>query len=214
MGILRALSETFIGRALIAGFFDLPRWALANLAFALALLPAWSAATSGWWLAVPAATLPIVPVLAGMINMAAGQVAGKALRLRDALAHRSTLFAVFAVWAGIALLLTLFLAGLPSAILLVAAIFALFLLVIGIFAMFIPSLLKVNGLLIWRNALVLAASYPIVGLGLAALGVAGLWLVAVSKGALIFVVPSLWVVLGAFSVQEQINAVQSRHVNK
>lgn len=214
MNILRALSETFIGRALIADFFDLPRWTLANGVFALALLPAWFAATSGWWLAVAGATLPVVPVVAGMINMAAGQTADKALRLRDALAYRSTLFTVFVVWAGVALLLTMVFAGVPLVIVFVAGIFAIFLLVIGVFALFMPSLLKVDGLLIWRNALVLAASYPIVGLGLVALGAICLWLAYISKGALIFAVPSLWVVLSAFSVQEQIKAMQSSRANE
>lgn len=210
MSILRSLSETFIGRALIADFADLPRWTLANLIFALALLPAYLALINGQWLAVAAVTLPVVPVITGMINMAAGTVTGGKPRLRDVWAFRSALFAVFAVWLGAAFVLTLLLAGMPLVLVIIAGIGLLFLLVIGVFAIYLPSQLKVEGLLIWRNALVLAASYPVVGLGLVALGAIAIWLVAISKGALIIVVPSLWVVLGAFTVDGQIKALQAK----
>ena len=120
------------------------------------------------------------------------------------------MFAVFAVWLGAAFVLTLLLAGMPLVLVIIAGIGLLFLLVIGVFAIYLPSQLKVEGLLIWRNALVLAASYPVVGLGLVARGAIAIWLVAISKGALFIVVPSLWVVLGAFTVDGQIKALQAK----
>lgn len=211
MGILRALSETFLGRALIADFLDLPRWTLANLLLTLALLPAYLAMTNGAWVAIGIVTLPAVPIVAGMINMAASQTAEKAMRLRDAFAYRSTLFAVFALWVPVALALTLIFAGSSPAMVFAIGIVMLFLLVVGEFAVFMPSQLKVDGLLIWRNALVLAVSYPIIGLGLLALGGIGIWLVAISKGALIVVVPSLWIVLAAFTVHDRIKTMQATH---
>ena len=209
MGILRALSETFIGRALIADFLDLPRWTVMNILCAVALLPAYFAATNDGWLAVGGATLPAVPVVAGMINMAASHTAERAMRLHDAFAPRATLFAVFAVWVGLALALTLMFAGVSPLILLIAGIIVLFLLVIGVFAVYMPSQLKVDGRLIGRNALVLAAKYPVTGLGLLMLGGVGVWLVAFSKGALIVVVPSLWVVLAAFTVDDLIKTMRA-----
>lgn len=211
MRLLDAFSATFIGRALLATFFDLPRWTLANLAFTIALLPAYQAMLNDRWLAAAWATLPVVPVAAGMINMASGQAAGRALRLRDAWACRPTLFTVFIVWASAAFTITLLFAGAPLAVVLATSIGLLFLLVIGVFAIYLPAQLNVGGLLIWRNALVLAASYPVVGLGLLALGVVGLWLVVISKGALIIVVPALWTVLAAFTVSDQIKALQAKH---
>ncbi|MBL8147413.1 MAG: hypothetical protein JNL34_13595 [Anaerolineae bacterium] len=209
MGILRALSETFIGRALSADFLDLPRWTLMNILCAVALLPTYFAAMSGMWLVVGGATLPAVPVVAGMINMSASHTTEKAMRLRDAFGPRATLFAVFIVWAGLALMLTLMFAGVSPLMLLVVGIIMLFLLVIGVFAVFMPSQLMVDGRLIGRNALVLAAKYPVTGLGLLVLGGVSAWLVAVSKGALIFVMPSLWVVLAAFTVNDLIRTMQA-----
>jgi len=209
MGLLRALSDTVIGRALIADFLDLPRWTLMNLLLAMALLPAYLAATNGGWLMVGGATLPAVPVVAGMINMSASLTAEKAMRLGDALRPRPTLFAVFIVWAVLALALTLMFAGVSPLVLLAAGIIVLFLLVISVFAVFMPSQLKVDGRLIWRNALVLAAKSPVIGLGLVMLGGVMVWLVAISKGALIIVLPSLWVVLAAFTVNDLIKGMQA-----
>lgn len=209
MRLLQSLSETALGRALIAYFFDLPRWTAASILFALALLPAYLALISGLLLGVAAATLPVVPVLAGMINMAAGQTAENAPRLRDALAYPATLFAVFVVWAGAAILLTAVLAGMPLAAVFGAGIVLFSLLLIGVFAIFMPSQLRVEGRLIWRNALVLAVSSPVIALGLLALGGVGVWAVWVSKGALIVVIPSLWVLLAAFTVDERIRTLRA-----
>lgn len=209
MRLLQSLAETALGRALIAYFFDLPRWTAASILFALALLPACLALLNGLLLGVAAATLPVVPVVAGMINMAAGQTAENAPRLRDALAYPATLFAVFAVWAGAAIVLTLALAGVPLAAVFGAGVALFSLLMVGVFAIFMPSQLCVAGWLIWRNGLVLAVSSPMVALGLLALGGVGVWAVWVSKGALIVAIPSLWVLLAAFTVDERIRALRA-----
>jgi hypothetical protein len=209
MPLLRALSETALGRALIAYFFDLPRWTLANVLFALALLPAYLALNNRVTFSVEVATLPAVPVFAGMINIAASQTAENAPRLRDAFAYPATLLTVFAVWASVVISLTLLVVGVPLVGTLLLSILLLSLLMIGVFAIYMPSQLKVSGGLIWRNALVLAVSYPIVGLGLLALGYVGIWALSMSKGALIIVIPSLWVVLAAFTVDDRIKAMQA-----
>ena len=83
------------------------------------------------------------------------------------------------------------------------------LLMIGMFAIYMPSQMKVNGSLIWRNALVLAVSNQIIALGLLTLAGVGGWAVWISKGALILVNPSLRVLLAAFTVDERIKAMQT-----
>lgn len=213
MRLLQSLSETALGRALIAYFFDLPRWTLANVLFAVALLPAYLALTNGLLIGVAAATLPAVPVLSGMINMAARQAADAAPRLRDVWANTSTLLTAFAVWIGVVILVTPVLAGIPVAVVFGIGIILFSLLMIGVFAIFLPSQLKVDGWLIWRNALVLAVSNPIIALGLLMLGGIGAWAVAISKGALIVAVPALWVLLAAFTVDERIKTMQGMQSN-
>lgn len=210
MHLLQSLSETSLGRALIAYFFDLPRWTLANILFGVALLPAYLALTNGLLPGVAVVTLPVVPVLAGMINMAASQIAENAPRFRDAFTYPSTLFVVFTVWLGAAVLGTLLLTGAPLILIFVIAIALLMALMIGVFALFLPSQLKVTGVLIWRNALVLAVSNPIIGLGILFLGGIGVWAVAISKGALIIVIPALWVLMAAFTVDDRIQDIRSR----
>ena len=209
MRLLQALSETALGRAVIAYVFDLPRWTLANILFAAALIPAYLVLTQGLLLTVGVATLPTVLVLAGMINMAASQTAEDAPRLRHAFAYPATLPTVFIVWTGavIAQVLLLLSASLVVVFLIGIALFSL--LMIGVFAIYMPSQLKVNGLLIWRNALVMAVSSPIVALGLLVLAGIGAWAVWVSKGALIVVIPSLWVILAAFTVDDRIKTLQA-----
>ena len=205
MHLLNALAETALGRALVAYFFDLSLWLLANILFAVSLLPAYLLlSTQGLSLIVMVATLPAVPILAGMINLAASQTAENVPRLRNALTYPATLFTVFALWAGGIISTTLVLIFLIGILLL-----ALF--IVGVFALFMPSQLKVGGLLIWRNALVLGVSYPVIGLGLLMLGGIGIWAVVISKGALIIVIPSLWVVLAAFTVDERIQMLRTEH---
>lgn len=209
MRLLHALSETALGRALIAYFFDLPRWTLANMLFAVALAPAYLALASEQLTVAAAATLPVVPVAAGMINMAASQTAAKAPRLRDAFAYPATLITVFVVWAVTAAFATVVLAGVTPVVVFVTGIVFLSVLLIGVFAIFLPSQLQVEGMLVGRNALVLAVSNPIIGLGMLALAGIGVWAVWVSKGALIVVVPALWVLLAAFAVDDRIKAIRS-----
>ncbi len=210
MHLLQSLSETSLGRALIAYFFDLPRWTLASVLFGVALLPAYLALTNGIEPGAAAATLPAVPVMAGMINMSASQTAGNAPRFRDALAYPSTLFTVFLMWLGGAVLGTLLLIGAPLVLIFIIAVVLLMLLLIGVFAIFLPSQLKVTGRLIWRNGLVLAVSNPIIGLGILLLAVVGVWVIAISKGALIIAIPALWILMAAFTVDDRIQDIRSR----
>jgi hypothetical protein len=211
MRIIQSLSETSLGRALLAYFYDLPRWTLANALFAVALLPAALSLISGLTAALPLATLPLVPVLAGMINITAQQVAENAPRSRDAFTYPVTLTTVFVVWAVAAVSLTLALNGVSVMMVFIIGIALLSALMVGVFGIFLPSQMKITSRLVWRNALVLAVSNPITGFGLLVLAGVGIWSIWISKGALILIVPSLWVIMAAFTVDDRIVAFRSIH---
>jgi hypothetical protein len=209
MSLWKALSETPIGRALIAYFLDLPRWTLVNLLFALALTPAFLAALSGisGWTGL--LTFPVVPVSAGMINMAAREASEAAPRWRDILTHPATYIVTVVLWLVLVVALALLLADLPLVVIFIMCALVLALLLIGVFALFIPALLKVKSGLAWRNGLMLAVHYPIVALGLLALLVVGAWAVWITRGALLLLIPALWTMIAVFSVQDRIQAVQA-----
>ena len=209
MRIVHVLSDTPIGRALIAFFVDLPRWALMNLLFAVSLagvLLGWLRNETQWVRLMP---LPAVLVGAQMINMAARQAGGGAPRWRDVFAWPVTYLVGFALWAMTLLTLTLLLADPPPVIFFTACALLLGLLMIGVFALCMPALLNVTGLLIWRNALLLTAVNPVVALGLLALLAVAGWAVWVSRGALILAVPALWTLIAVFSIHDRIVAFQS-----
>ena len=209
MNVVKGLSATPIGRALIAYFLDLPRWTLLNVLFAVSLLPILGALLNGnteWWIIL--LTSPIVIVGGGIVNMAAREVKEDAPRWRDAFSTPATYSTALAVWVGIGIAL-LFMSELPALPLFILCALVLALLMIGIFALFMPALLGVKGGLVWRNALVLTVHFPIVALGLLALIGVGAWAVWVSRGALVLVVPALWVMIAAYSVQDRIDAVQA-----
>ena len=209
MYILKALSDTPIGRALVAYFFDLPRWTLVNILFAASLTPAFLALLNGavGWIAL--LTFPAVPVSAAMINMAARETSEEAPRWHDTLAHPATYITACALWLVLVVVLTWLLSDPPLIVFFIICAVALAVLMIGVFALFAPALLKVKGVLVWRNALVLAVHYPMIGLGLLALLAVGGWAVWISRGALLLLVPALWTMIAVFSVQDRINAVQS-----
>lgn len=208
MRLFHTLSETPIGRALLAWFFDLPRWTLANVLFTLSLAPSLLALLGGGeW--PDLLTLPAALVGAGIINMAARPAREDAPRWRDMFAYPTTFLIAFTLWAGLLAALRLLSGGLHPAILFIAAAFVLALLMIGMCALFMPALLGVQGGLVWRNALVLAVHAPVVALGLPALLAVGAWAVWASRGALLLVAPALWAVIAAFAVQDRIAALRA-----
>jgi hypothetical protein len=209
MPLWKALSDTPIGRALIAYFLDLPRWTLVNLLFAAALMPAFLAAlngVSGW---TGLLTFPVVPVSAGMINMAARETSEAAPRWSDILAHPTTYIVTIVFWLVLVAALALLLADVPLAVIFIICAIVLAVLLIGVFALFTPALLKVKSVLAWRNGLMLAVHYPIVGIGLLALLLVGAWAVWITRGALVLLIPALWTMIAIFSVQDRIQAVQA-----
>lgn len=209
MRIFHALSETTIGRALLAYFFDLPRWTLANALFALALAPALLAFLEGHYQWIALLCFPAAMVSAGMINMASRQVHDNVPRWRGVFSNASTFISGFILWAGSAVSMAVLFQDVPMAVLVIICALVLIFLMIGVFALFVPPLLNVRGILVWRNALVLAVVNPVVALGLLALLIVGAWAVWITRGALLFCVPAVWVLIGVFSVHDRINAFQS-----
>lgn len=208
MRLLHALSETPIGRALVAYFFDLPRWTVANALLGLSLAPALLAALQGPPEMIGVFCLPAALVSAGMVNMAARQAGEGAPRWRDILRYQDTYFVAFLLWAAGVVALALLFSDPPVAIFFAICIVVLALYMIGVFALFLPALLQVKGWLVWRNALLLAVVYPVVALGLLALLAAAAWAVWVSKGGLLLVAPAVWTLIGVFSVHDRINALK------
>lgn len=209
MRIFHALSETAIGRALLAYFFDLPRWTLANALLALAFAPALLALVQGHSDWIAALCFPAAMVSAGMVNMASRQADGDAPRWRGVFSNSATYLAAFILWAGGVIALALLFRDPPMVVFVIICALALAFFMIGVFALFVPPLLNVRGLLVWRNALVLAVVNPIVALGLLALLAVAAWAVWISRGALVFCVPAVWVLIGVFAVHDRISAFQS-----
>jgi hypothetical protein len=210
MNLVRGLSATPIGRALIAYFLDLPRWTLLNILFGVSLIPIIGALLNGntdWWIIL--LTSPIAIVSGGMVNMAAPVVKEDAPRWRDVLTAPATYSTALVVWGGVVMAWALFMSELPALLLFILCAVVLAFLMIGVFALFLPALLGVKGGLVWRNALVLTVHSPIVALGLLALLGVGAWGIWFSRGALVLVIPALWVMIAAYSVQDRISAIQA-----
>jgi hypothetical protein len=208
MHLIHSLSGTPIGRALAAYFFGLPRWTLANIVFAASLLPALLALLDGAFEMIVPSSFPGAVAGAAIINMAAREAHSKAARWRDAFAHPATFIAAVLFWLVLVLVSSMLFVELPLIAICGICIGALMLLMISVFALCVPALLDLDGLLVWRNALVLAVHHPIVAMGLVALIAISIWLVWLTRGALLLVVPSLWALVASFTTQDRINAIR------
>lgn len=213
MRLLQGLSETYIGRALIAYFFDLPRWTLVNVIFAIWLVPAYLALIGGLPFFGLAATLLGALVIAAMINMAAAQTVENVPRWRDVMRYPATYGVAFVLWLVVVILLIpILLFNLPLPVVFGIGIILFSVLLIGVYALFVPALLRVSGRLIGHNALVLAVHNPFIGLGMIALAFVAVCVIWWSRGALIVVMPSLWVMIVSFSIAERIAELRAKQV--
>lgn len=208
MHLIHSLSDTPIGRALAAYFFGLPRWTLANVVFAASLLPALLALLDGAFELIVPSSFPGVVAGAAIINMAAREATSKAARWRDMFSHPAAYIAAAVFWLVLLVVSQLLFTNSPLIVIGVVCAVALMLLMIGVFALCAPALLDIEGLLVWRNALVLAVHNPIVALGLLALMAVGIWSIWFTRGALLLVIPSLWALIATFSSQDRINAIR------
>lgn len=199
MKLLAALSETPIGRAIMAYTADLPRWTAANVLFAIALAPTLLAFYLGDFLLAILLSFPALLALSGQCHAFAQTAEGRAPRWRDLL--RANIPVTLALW-GVLALPTLALLFNPPLI-----VFGLLcgIIVVGLlvspFALCLPHLMPVG---VWRNALVLAIHFPIVALGLLVLIGVFVAVAVATRGALIIALPALWASIAVFSTHQLI----------
>lgn len=207
MKILGVLRETPIGRALIAYFLDLPRWALLNALFGLALAPSLLALVQGELPLAIALSFPAALVLAGIVRLISATPSGRAplwsLLWKDAHSYYAVVITVWIAGAAAGLLLLtplLYLAVLPAVVIMLLA------------PLTLTSAARLNNTLAdaWRNALVLAVHNPIVALGLVLLGLVTAWGISISGGALVFALPALWAAIAVYTVDDLITTLQEQ----
>lgn len=200
MKILATLTETPIGRAIIAYFADLPRWTVANIGFAVALAPTLLAAYIGDFLLAILLAFPALFALSGQAHAFAQTVEGRAPRWRDLL--RANLPLTLTLWASLALPLILLLLNPPPIFFGLLCIILVILLLIVPFALCLSHLTSTGFWLTWRNAFILAIHFPIVALGLLVLIFIFAAAVVATKGALIIALPALWVSIAVYSTHQ------------
>lgn len=200
MKYLAPLAETPIGRAIIAYFADLPRWTVANIAFALALAPSLLAFYIGDFLLAILLAFPAFFALSSQAHAFAQTVEGRAPRWRDFL--RANLPASLTIWAALALPLILLLLDPPTIFFGFLCVIIVILLLIIPFALCLSHLMSTSLSLTWRNALVLAIHFPIVALGLLVLIFIFAAVIIATKGALIIALPALWVSIAVYSTHQ------------
>lgn len=202
MKILAILAETPIGRAILAYFADLPRWTLANIAFAIALAPALLAFYLDDLLLAALLAFPALFALAGQCHAFALAAEGRVPRWRHLLP--ASLPLTLALWAALALPLILLLLNPPPILFgLLCALLVVALLVTP-FALCFPPPMPAR--LRLRNAFVLAVHFPIVALGLLVLVALFAALAAATRGALLVALPALWSAIAAFSTHQLLHS--------
>lgn len=199
MKALEALRETPIGRALIAYFVDLPRWALLNVLFALALVPSvWFAAMTEDFALALLLSFPPTLVLSAQIRLLGAAAQGNAPYWSLLWEDRGGYLVVLSAWilcVGMGLLLL-------TPLLYVAVIPALVVLLLAPLAICARVRLRVGLVDTWRNALIIAVRFPVVALGILLLALVAAWGISVSGGALVVALPALWAAIAVYTVDD------------
>jgi hypothetical protein len=198
--MIKALAETPIGRALLAYWEDLPLWTLANVILLLTLLPgfvAWS--VSGPRLAI-LLSWPVSFAMSGIVNALARSVHQKAPAYRDLLTGPYAV--ALSTWVISAVLALVFTLPLSRIVFIGCCLAACCFLLVAPFSLCISALYSSGGYLAWRNGFVMAVHAPLIAVGLVALaGLLG-WVSILSKGALLVVVPALWMAITMYTTRE------------
>jgi hypothetical protein len=206
MKLLGVLRETPIGRALIAYFVDLPRWALLNALFGLALVPSLFAVVRGEIALALVLSFPPAAVLAGLVRLLSVTLNGRAPQWSQLWQEKLVYGVVLSAWgASVLSALLLF-----TPLLYVAVVPAVVILLLTPLAICGAARLNVSFVDAWRNALVMAVHYPVVALGLVLLGLLTAWGISASGGALVFALPALWAAIAVYSVDDLITTLQKQ----
>lgn len=197
------LYETPIGRALAAYFFDLPRWTLFNVIFALALAPSLLAVLNGEFALALVLSFPPAFVMVGLIRHLSMTAENRAPRWSSLWADVRGYRVVLSVW-GASILVGLILL---TPLLYVAVVPAVIVLFLAPLAICSSERLHVGIPHAWRNAFIMAVHYPVVALGLVLLAVLSVCGVVLSRGALVIVLPALWAAISVYTVDDLIQSL-------
>ncbi len=206
MKLLNVLRETTIGRALLAYFFDLPRWTLLNLVFALALAPSLVAALRGETALAIALSFPAALAMAGLVGMFSATVDGTAPRWSHLWARSDIYLVTLSAWGACALAAL----ALLTPLLYLVVIPALILLLVAPLATLVSAQLRGGVAQAWRNGFVLAVRYPLVALGLIVLALVAGWVILYSRGTLLVALPGLWAAIAVYTVDDLIQSIQQQ----
>ncbi len=171
-------------------------WVVGNILFASSLVPgALAFFSDNWLLMVLLSILPIF-VLASVAAAMSKPVLEKAPRWSDM--QDVNYKAVLAVWLAVVVSGGLF--AIPGIV--VQSIVAILVIILAPIMLCLPILHPMTFRSIWRNAFVIAVHFPIYALGFPALAVIFGWLISVTGGASLIVLPTLWLAIVMVSLQE------------
>ncbi len=201
--MIKAILETPVGRAFRIFWDDLLMWVIGNILFASSLVPgALALFSNNLLLMVLLSILPIF-VLASVAAIMAKPLRETAPRWSDM--QKVTYKAVFSVWLAVIASAGLF--ALPG--LVVQSIVVVLVIILSPIALLLPNIYPTNMRSTWRNAFVVAVHFPIYALGFPALAFIFGWLISVTSGALLIVLPALWLVIVLVSLQEMSKQIQN-----
>lgn len=201
-----ALQATALGRALLAYVIDLPLWSAASVVLALTSTPSLVALAQGHPLYALLFWLPAALVLAGIAGGLAATVDGTTPRPR--LFLRGPFIPALTAWTLLAAIGLTFFIELPAPLIIVQCMVALLALMLAPLVGCLPALLPMSAGMAWRNAFVVAVHYPVRALGLAALAVVASVLVLATRGALLLVLPGLWLSIALYTTHEILTEIQ------
>jgi hypothetical protein len=201
--MIQALSETSIGRAILAFWVDMPLWVAGNIGLAISLWLSFRFAPGALPLVL---SFPGVFVVAGLANALTQPARTRTPRWTDLLAgpYRVTL----SVWVVLLSVAVPLLFHLPAPAFWGLCILAAAILLVAPFVVAIAALYAVGLALAWRNALVLAIRFPVNAVGLLVLALVFGWLILVTRGALVLALPALWLDINIFSTYEMVKKLE------
>jgi hypothetical protein len=202
--MIQALSETTIGRAVLAFWVDMPLWVAGNIGLAISLWLSFRFAPGALPLVL---SFPGAFVVAGLAHALAQPARERTPRWTDLLAgpYRVTLSA----WAVLVSVAVPLLFHVPAPAFWGLCILAAAVLLVAPFVVAVSALYAVGPVLAWRNAFVLAVRFPVSAVGLLALALIFGWLTLLTRGGLFLVLPAFWLGIAIFSTYEMVEKLEA-----
>lgn len=198
--IINFLSQTSVGRGIVAFWDDLPLWVGLNTILVVVSAPCVFVMWRGWGVGALVLTAFPIIVLWSIANITRETIDGKVANLRHA--FDGNVLVALALWAATMLIGGLFMVAGSFMVIVLACVITV------VIALFVPHLLglpatytaKFGAAL--RNALVMAVHYPVTSLGLAVFAALLAWLSVWTRGSLLVVAPTLWLLIAAHCTHE------------